>query len=57
MFADLMRDSTSHEHFTIPKEQLEVFKELFGLRRKGMGYLRTHMGQILHGRQLSESNF
>jgi len=32
-------------------------KELIGLRRKGMGYLLTHMGKILHARPLAENDF
>jgi hypothetical protein len=31
-----------------------ILKTLIGLRRKGMGYYRTHMGQILNASSLSE---
>ncbi|KAG9125299.1 hypothetical protein FRC07_008195 [Ceratobasidium sp. 392] len=34
-----------------------ALKDLVGHRRKGMDYLRTHVGQILHARQLTPSNF
>lgn len=34
-----------------------LLKELFALRRKGMNFLPTHMGRILHGRVLSEEDF
>lgn len=34
-----------------------LLKELFALRRKGMSFLPTHMGRILHGRVLSEEDF
>lgn len=36
---------------------LPFLKEITGLRRKGMGYLSTHMGKILHGRLLTEADF
>ncbi|QRV92776.1 kinase-like protein [Ceratobasidium sp. AG-Ba] len=32
-------------------------KELIGYRRKGMEYLRTHLGQMLHARQLRNEDF
>ncbi|KAG9127461.1 hypothetical protein FRC07_013522 [Ceratobasidium sp. 392] len=32
-------------------------RDFIGYRRKGMDYLRTHMGQILHGRQLTPNSF
>ncbi|KAG8789659.1 hypothetical protein FRC12_013327 [Ceratobasidium sp. 428] len=32
-------------------------KDLVGYRRKGMGFLRTHMGQVLHARQLTPNDF
>ncbi|KAG8742151.1 hypothetical protein FRC10_001959 [Ceratobasidium sp. 414] len=34
-----------------------ALKELVGYRRKGMDYLRTHVGQILHARQLTLDDF
>ncbi|KAG1853154.1 hypothetical protein DFJ58DRAFT_883928 [Suillus subalutaceus] len=37
--------------------QLPPLKELFGMRRKGMGYLPTHLGKILNGRILTEEDF
>jgi hypothetical protein len=36
---------------------VSMLKDLIGRRRKGMEYLRTHMGQILHARQLAPSDF
>jgi len=32
-----------------------ILKTLIGLRRKSMGYHRTHLGQILNGKPLSVS--
>ncbi|KAG9123165.1 hypothetical protein FRC07_000158 [Ceratobasidium sp. 392] len=32
-------------------------RDFVGYRRKGMDYLRTYMGQILHGRQLTPNSF
>ena len=34
--------------------KIAVLKRLIGLRRKGMGYSRTHLGQILNANSLSE---
>ncbi|QRV92763.1 Large low complexity protein [Ceratobasidium sp. AG-Ba] len=34
-----------------------AMKDLVGYRRKGMDYLRTHLGQMLHARQLASKNF
>jgi hypothetical protein len=35
----------------------EMLKALLACRRKGQGYLRAHMGQILRGRALEERDF
>ncbi|KAG2357480.1 hypothetical protein BDR07DRAFT_1490680 [Suillus spraguei] len=39
------------------RSQLPPLKELFGMRRKGMGYSPTHLGRILNGRILTEGDF
>ncbi|KAG2069011.1 hypothetical protein BDR04DRAFT_722981 [Suillus decipiens] len=39
------------------RSQLPPLKELFGMRRKGMGYLPTHLGKMLNGRILTEKDF
>jgi hypothetical protein len=36
------------------ESKISVLKTLIGLRRKGMGYRRTHLGQVLNGNPLSE---
>jgi hypothetical protein len=36
------------------RSRIPLLKKLMGLRRKGMGYHMTHMGQILNGKPLSE---
>ena len=36
---------------------LPFLKELMGLRRKGMGYLSTHVGKILRARLLTDEDF
>ena len=36
------------------KSQIPVLKKLMSLRRKGMDYHRTHMGQILNGKPLGD---
>ncbi|KAG1750373.1 uncharacterized protein EDB91DRAFT_1243950 [Suillus paluster] len=37
--------------------QLLPLKELFGMRRKGMGYLPTHLGKMFNGRILTDEDF
>jgi hypothetical protein len=37
--------------------QVEVLKRLISLRRNGMDFMKTHVGQLLHGRQLTENDF
>ncbi|KAG2138280.1 hypothetical protein DEU56DRAFT_886916 [Suillus clintonianus] len=39
------------------QSQLPPLKELFRMRRKGMGYLPTHLGKMLNGRILTEEDF
>ncbi|KAG1810865.1 uncharacterized protein BJ212DRAFT_1484001 [Suillus subaureus] len=39
------------------RSQLLPLKKLFGMRRKGMGYLPTHLGKMLNGRILTEKDF
>ncbi|KAG2133788.1 uncharacterized protein EDB93DRAFT_1232709 [Suillus bovinus] len=39
------------------RSQLPPLKELFGMRRKGMGYLPTHIGKMFHGRILTKGDF
>lgn len=36
---------------------LPFLKKLYGFRRKGMSFMSTHMGKLLHGRTLSEEDF
>jgi len=36
------------------ESKVKILKELTGLRRKGMGYYRTHMGQVLNATPLSK---
>ncbi|KAG1816756.1 uncharacterized protein BJ212DRAFT_1250413, partial [Suillus subaureus] len=37
--------------------QLPRLKELFGMRKKGMGYLPTHLGKMFNSRILTEEDF
>ncbi|KAG1894556.1 uncharacterized protein F5891DRAFT_1152294 [Suillus fuscotomentosus] len=39
------------------QSQLPPLKRLFGMRRKGMGYLPTHLGKMFNGRILTEGDF
>jgi len=41
-------------HSPFAQSRVHILKTLMGLRRKGMGYYRTHMGQILNASSLSE---
>ncbi|KAF8555163.1 hypothetical protein OG21DRAFT_1507968 [Imleria badia] len=43
--------------FTFQTSPLESLKKLMGLRRKGMRFAPTHMGQLLDGRLLAEDDF
>ena len=36
---------------------VEFLKKFIGLRRKGQGFLPTHLGQVLHARELYEMDF
>lgn len=36
---------------------VEFFRKFIGLRRKGQGFLPTHLGQVLHARELYEMDF
>lgn len=36
---------------------INMLKELISYRRKGMSYVRTHLGQILHARRLGPNDF
>ena len=36
---------------------VEFLRKLIGLRRKGQGFLPTHLGQVLHARELYEIDF
>ncbi|KAG1744974.1 uncharacterized protein EDB91DRAFT_1236422 [Suillus paluster] len=38
------------------QSQLPALKQLFGMRRKGIGYLPTHLGKMLNGRILTEED-
>ncbi|QRW06891.1 hypothetical protein RhiLY_05890 [Ceratobasidium sp. AG-Ba] len=39
------------------RSPVDAVRQLVGYRRKGMEYLRTHLGQVLHARQLSPDDF
>lgn len=55
-FIDASRRScTAAPRSPFTKSPLPFLQELFGLRRKGMGYLSTHLGKIFHAKLLSES--
>ena len=38
----------------LTRSKIAILKRLIGLRRKGMGYSRTHLGQVLNANPLSE---
>ena len=41
-------------HSPFAQSRVHILKTLIGLRRKGIGYYRTHVGQILNGSSLTE---
>ena len=43
--------------YTFQTSPLDSLRKLMGLRRKGMRFAPTHMGQLLDGRLLSEDDF
>jgi len=43
------------EYSPLAASVITTFKKLTGLRRKGMGYDKTHLGRVLDARPLSES--
>ncbi|KAG1750381.1 uncharacterized protein EDB91DRAFT_686470 [Suillus paluster] len=49
--------SSARTSCSFKRSQLPALKELFGMRRKGMGYFPTHLGKMLNGRILSEEDF
>ena len=44
-----------HAHFT--DNPVAFLRKLTGLRRKGQGFLPTHVGQILHSREIPDDEF
>ena len=44
-----------HAHFT--DNPVSFLRKLTGLRRKGQGFLPTHVGQILHSREIPDDEF
>ena len=41
-------------HSPLTRSRVHILKTLIGLRRKGIGYYRTHMGQVLNASSLTE---
>jgi hypothetical protein len=41
-------------HSPFAESKVKILKTLIGLRRTGMGYYRTHLGQVLNASSLSE---
>ncbi|KAF8601977.1 hypothetical protein BDV93DRAFT_545566 [Ceratobasidium sp. AG-I] len=53
----LIRYRPEYAICNLQSSQINMLRELIGRRRNGMGYIRTHLGQILHARQLSPDDF
>jgi hypothetical protein len=51
------RPSTVVPHSPFTESPLLFLQKLIGLRRKGMGYLRTHLGKILRAKLLTQEDF
>lgn len=54
---DLVRTALGMGHSPFSKSPVLFLRQLMDCRRKGQTYLATHMGQILHGRLLTEEDF
>lgn len=53
----LVRTRPEYAICGFPSSPVNMLKELISHRRKGMAYLRTHLGQVLHARQLNPDDF
>jgi len=51
------RGSDSYAKCPFRRSPLPFLKGLMGLRRKGMEYAPTHIGKLLQGRLLKETDF
>ncbi|KAF5362612.1 hypothetical protein D9758_009561 [Tetrapyrgos nigripes] len=51
------RESMGLKDCRFNESPVPFLQELIGLRRKGMGYLPTHLGRIVHGRLLTADDF
>jgi hypothetical protein len=51
------RSSIALPRSPFTKSPLPFLRELTGLRRKGMGYLSSHLGKIIHAKLLTEEDF
>ncbi|KAG2365786.1 hypothetical protein BDR07DRAFT_1398113 [Suillus spraguei] len=51
------RPRTVDSFNTFQQSPIPMLKALFGIRRKGMGYLPTHIGKLLNARWLTSEDF
>ncbi|KAG1736385.1 hypothetical protein EDD22DRAFT_347656 [Suillus occidentalis] len=56
-FIEMDKRPSARASCMFKRSQLPPLKELFGMRRKGMGYLPTHLGKMLNGRILTAKDF
>jgi hypothetical protein len=55
--ARLVKFNPEYAECRFESSPIPMLKELVGLRRKGMKYVLTHVGKILHGRVLTQNDF
>jgi hypothetical protein len=56
-FIEMDKRPSARASCMFKRSQLPLLKELFGMRRKGVGYLPTHLGKMLNGRILTAKDF
>jgi hypothetical protein len=54
---ELSQHHAQYSNCNFKETPIPALKELVGRRRKGMSYLLTHVGQLLHGRSLTQNDF
>ena len=51
------RQALGIQHVQFAENPVAFFRKLTGLRRKGQGFLPTHLGQMLHSRDIPDDEF
>jgi hypothetical protein len=51
------RQALGIQHAQFAENPVAFLRKLTGLRRKGQGFLPTHLGQVLHSREIPDDEF